>query len=136
MANAKIYRDSTEVERPPAFQEYAASALMAESVRLMSLKERGLFWSMRCYCWLNDSIPVDPAAMASTLGIPEAEVLENLTPRVLSFFELAQDDKNRLVCPALVRQMTRLIERREKQSRGGRKGVIARRNKVVPPSGR
>ncbi|OGA59958.1 MAG: hypothetical protein A3G81_25975 [Betaproteobacteria bacterium RIFCSPLOWO2_12_FULL_65_14] len=129
MAKARTYRESAIVERPPAFQQYAAAELGAEAVKLMTPAERGLYWSMMCYCWLNDSIPLDPALMARALGFTEAEVVENMTARVLGFFEHADDDSKRLVCPALVRQMERIMERRIAQARGGRAGAKARREK-------
>jgi hypothetical protein len=133
MAKARTYRQSATVERPPAYQEYAAAELGAEAVRLMSPGERGLWWSMRAYCWINDSVPLDPAAMARALGFTEAEVIANCTARVLSSFEEADDDKTRLVCPALVRQMDRLMLRREAQAKGGRDAARARREKRNPP---
>jgi hypothetical protein len=48
---------------------------------------------------------------------------------VLGFFEQAEDDDKRLVCPALVRQMERLLARRLAQANGGREGARARREK-------
>jgi hypothetical protein len=81
MAKARSYRASQTVERPPAFQEYAAAELGNEDVRLMSAGERGLYWSMRAYCWMNDSIPLDPCMMARALGFTEREVADNLTAK-------------------------------------------------------
>ena len=129
MAKARIYVESSTIERPPAFQEYAAAALSTESVQLMSLQERGLLFTMRLYCWVNQSIPRDPGLMARALGLHVDEVRDQLTDRVMTFFEPAEDDQQRLICPALVRQMVRLMDRREKQAEGGRHGAKARRAK-------
>jgi hypothetical protein len=78
---------------------------------------------------LNDSIPKEAATMARALGRPESEVDEALTQQVLAFFEPAEDAPDRLVCPALVRQMEKLMQRREAQAKGGRDGARARREK-------
>jgi hypothetical protein len=129
MARKRSYRESANLERPPAYQEYAAVALTAESVRLMTAAERGLFTSMRWYCWTNDSVPADPERMARALSLGENEVRANLSETVLSFFEPAEDDSSRLVCPALVRQMDRLLHRREAQAQAGRDTARARREK-------
>ncbi len=132
MAKSRLYAESESVERPPAFQQYAAATLSAEAVQLMTLHERGLFFTMQCYCWVNDSIPLDPGLMARALGLHADEVREHLTERVLSFFLPSEDDPNRLICPALVRQMMRLIDRREKQAQAGRDSAKKRRQKGNP----
>lgn len=132
MAKARVYVESAEVERPPAFQEYAAAALATENVQLMTLAERGLLFTMRLYAWVNESIPLDPGLMARALGLHADEVREHLTERVLSFFEPAEDDATRLICPALRRQMVRLMAKREKQAQAGRDSANKRRRKRNP----
>lgn len=135
MAKARTYRESAEVDRPPAFQEYAAQALTAESFRLLSLPERGLLMTMRLYAWCNDSLPADPAQLARALSMQEGEVREHFTASVRSFFEPADDDPTRLVCAALVRQMERLMQRREAQAKSGRDSAMKRRLKRNPSLG-
>lgn len=135
MAKARAYRESAEVERPPAFQEYAAQALTAESFRLLTLPERGLLMTLRYYCWCNDSVPADPEQLARALGLPESEVREHFTPAVRSFLEPAEDAPTRLICPALVRQMERLMLRREAQAQSGRDSARKRREKGKPALG-
>jgi hypothetical protein len=126
------YEDSTpssiahdKKRRPPAFQEYGATLLNLESIKLMSLAERGLLATLRWYLWLNDTIPDEPALMARLLGLEEHDVRKNLTPAVRSFFRsghhLGMGD--RLECPELLDQMALLMERRRKQSNGGKEGA-------------
>jgi hypothetical protein len=131
------YEDSTrssiaheQKRRPPAFQEYGATLLNLESVKLMSLAERGLLATLRWYLWLNDTIPEDPALMAKLLGLEEHDVRKNLTPAVRSFFRSAQHlgFGDRLECTELVEQMRLLMERRRRQSEGGREGADNRWN--------
>ena len=135
MAKARAYRESAEVERPPAFQEYPGMALSAESFRLMSLPERGLLMTLRYYCWCNDSMPAEPGQLAHAVGLQEAAVREHFTPAVRGFFEPAEDDQTRLICPALVRQMERLMLRREAQAKSGRDSARKRREKRNPALG-
>jgi hypothetical protein len=129
MAKARHYRESTTVERPPAYQVYPGLAMSAESLRMLSNAEFGQLTRMENYCWVNDSIPAAPERMALALGRELDEVRRDCTPAVLGFFEVADDDPERLVRPALVRQMTRLMDRREKQAQGGRDAARARREK-------
>lgn len=110
-------------------------ALTAESFRLLSLAERGLLMTMRYYAWCNDSVPTDPAQLARALGLQEGDVREHFTPAVREFFEPADDDPTRLVCVALVRQMDRLMQRREAQAKSGRDSAMKRRLKRNPPLG-
>ena len=70
----------------PAYLEYASDILSNVNYRLMSLAERGLWDTMRKECWVNHFVPSHASDMAKILHIPEVEIHENLTNRVLSFF--------------------------------------------------
>lgn len=116
--------------RPPAFQEYGADLLNLESVKVMTLGERGLLATMRWCIWGNDTLPSDPAQLARVLGLPEADVRENLTEAVQSFFATAKGFSERLECPELAAQMLRLQERRDAQSRAADETNAKRKIKV------
>lgn len=96
---------------------------------MMSLAERGLLWSMRLYCWVNDSVPAEPDAMARVLGLPSEELRAALSERVRGFFEPASDRPDRLICVALVRQMEKLMQRREAQVKSALDTAKKRRQK-------
>ncbi|MBI3045065.1 MAG: hypothetical protein HYY78_19810 [Betaproteobacteria bacterium] len=117
------------IRRPPAFQEYGSDLLCLESVRLMSLGERGLLATMRWYVWTNDSLPRDLKDMARVLGLDAHDVETNYTGRVSQFFKSNPDDPLRLICPELRAQMQRMMERRRKQADGGKYGARQRREK-------
>jgi hypothetical protein len=104
--------------KPPAFQEYAASFIASKNFRLMSLEERGLLMTMRFECWENLSVPSNRATLAKYLGLDEASI--PLTDRVLSFFITYEQN---LICPELEDYRMHIKERREKQSKGGKKGA-------------
>lgn len=115
---------------PPAFQEYAASILANHSFRVLSLAERGLWHTMRLECWVNHSLPADPATLARVLGFTGEEVTRAL-PAVMPFF--AQSNGS-LICPELDDYRAHISEQREKQSAGGKNGA-AKTNAKFKTSG-
>lgn len=103
----------------PAFQEYAASLLARTEFRVMSLAARGLLFTMRLECWVNESLPSDSAKLARVLGFHPDEVGRAL-PDVMAFFKL---DGANLRCPELDDYRAHLRDRRERQAEGGRAGA-------------
>lgn len=120
-------RHELDIRRPPAFMEYGSDLLSLETVKLMSLAERGLLASMRWYVWANDSLPSDLQKMARLLGFDAEEVRATLTDAVLSFFAAAPGAPDRLICPELTAQMKRLMQRRERMFEGTLKSHKSRR---------
>lgn len=126
----RVETSRDDLRKPPAFLEYASDLLALESVQLMSLAELGLLWTMRLRCWVNGSLPKDKAQLSRLLGRNEQEVCNALTPAVMAFFKIDPDDSCRLICPELAAHMRKLMDRRIRQSEGGRAGGISRREKV------
>jgi uncharacterized protein YdaU (DUF1376 family) len=87
--------------------------------RTMSLQERGLLYSLRLECWVNQSMPADPATLARVLGLGTDMVKEAL-PLVMPFFRL---EGGQIVCPELEDYRSHLNETRAKQSEGGKLGA-------------
>lgn len=119
--------------RPPAYQEYGSDLLSLESVREMTLAERGLFVTMRWYAWANDTLPGDADRLAMVLGLREDEVRAALTTRVLGFFRRAEGAADRLVCPELAAQMKTLMARHEERAASGRRGGKSTQRKRNQP---
>jgi hypothetical protein len=111
--------------KPPAFQEYAASILSSKSFRVMNLSERGLLFTMRLECWVNQYIPTLSSELAKYLGFNHQEISDALSENVVSNFNKSGGS---FVCPELEDYRQHLIEQREKQSSGGKKGA-AKTNK-------
>ena len=101
--------------KPPAYQEYASTMLANISFRSMNMEARGLLHTMRLECWANYELPSDLELLSSVLGKP---VTPNFLKAVGSFFDI--DDK-RITCPELEDYRAHLEQRREKQSKGGKK---------------
>lgn len=111
--------------KPPAFQEYAATILSSKAFRVMSLSQRGLLFTMRLECWVNQAVPSLSNELARYLGVGHQELTEALSREVISFFN---DSGSLYTCPELEDYRQHLNEQREKQSAGGKKGA-AKTNK-------
>jgi uncharacterized protein YdaU (DUF1376 family) len=103
----------------PAFQVYAFDLMAKREYRLMSLSERGLFFSMLCECWANAEIPANPDELATLLGKPD-EVQVALTQRVIGFFERTPTEGFR--SSDLEAYRKNVLDKRERMCEGGRKG--------------
>lgn len=109
----------------PAFQEYAASMMARIDYRTMTLAERGLLYSMRLECWVNDLLPADPGMLAKVLGFTPGEV-EKALPAVMPLFANVDGF---LVSPELDNYKIHLADSRKRMSDGGRKGMEKRYGK-------
>lgn len=112
----------------PAFQLYASDTMADKRYRSMSLEERGLYLSILCECWVNRSMPADPQSIGKWLGYSQEVIETALTEDVLSFFEMK---KSEITSAELERYRKLLEERREKQSRGGKKGAKVKWDKSL-----
>lgn len=104
----------------PAFQEYAAAMMAKIAYRTMTLAERGLLYSMRLECWVNDRLPADQDKLAKVLGYCPGEV-KNALPAVMEFFT---EDDEFITSPDLDSYKLHLLDSRNRQVLGGRKGGI------------
>ena len=110
---------SCRLRKAPAYQEYAADILASTQYRLMGLRERGLWDTMRKECWVNGSLPVERSKLARLLNVHFDELSEALTPEVLSFFEMRG---TQLRCPELDNYRVTLEAKRLAMVAGGAKG--------------
>lgn len=111
---------------PPAYQEYAAAMIAMREFRLMSLAERGLLYTIRLECWVNERIPSNVAALAKCLGFSESETKEALTTNVKA---LLQDAGVDYICPDLEKYRKHLAEIRQKKAEGGKRGALITNSK-------
>jgi hypothetical protein len=116
---------------PPAYMEYAAAMLANVQYRTMSLGERGLLDTMRRECWVNHSLPNNPAVLARVLGF-DTQQIEDTLPCVMSFFRVVE---SQIICPELEDYRSHLLAIREKQSEGGKRGAsLTNQGKRKPAS--
>jgi len=120
----------TQNRKPPAYQEYAATILADRNFRLMTLAERGLFFSMRLECWQNSEVPAIENDLAKYLGYEVSEIQKALTLRVTSFFNLNNSLFN---CPELDDYRQHLEQQKARQSEGGKRGAAIVNGKSNKP---
>lgn len=104
---------------PPAYQEYAASTLANVDFRKMSLSARGLLYTLRLETWIETPIPSDVFELSQLLRFDVHE-LEAALREIRPFLS---EDKGQLRVPELDDYRQHLIDRREKQSAGGKEGA-------------
>lgn len=112
------------MRRPPAYQEYPSDLLANENYKLMEMEERGLFHSLRHYCWVNESIPANESALAELLGLTESYLDKIFSRRVRSFFCKSEADPNRLISPELTDYKQGLIEKSSRKAEAGKLGGL------------
>lgn len=93
------------------------------SFRSMSLEARGLLYTLRLECWVNENLPCDRKLLSAVLGKP---ITQEALQAVNLFFDITDD---LIICPELENYRTHLAEIREKQRRGGKIGAERKRNK-------
>jgi len=118
-----------EFIRPaPAYQIYPSNIMSNINWRTMSLEQRGLMITLQFECWVNGSVPSNPETLAKLLLIGDSSLKDLLSNEVMSFFDI-RDEK--IVCPELAAYKDILDKRRSKQSEGGKKGQIIKKNKQL-----
>jgi uncharacterized protein YdaU (DUF1376 family) len=59
----------TDSTKSPAFQFYPKDYLSDAKTRVMTFKQRGMYWDLVSHCWLEKGLPDDPKEIARILGI-------------------------------------------------------------------
>lgn len=103
----------------PAYQEYAANMMARFEYRTLTLAQRGLLYSMRLECWVNQFLPESAEILARILGFDPAEIAAEL-PYVMPFFEV---ENGRITSPDLEAYRQRVDGIRERQAQGGKAGA-------------
>jgi hypothetical protein len=103
----------------PAYQEYAANIIARLEYRTLTLPQRGLLYSMRLECWVNQCLPESPSVLARILGFDVAEVAAEL-PYIMPFFAV---EDGRIYSPDLEVYRQHIERIRERQAQGGKVGA-------------
>jgi hypothetical protein len=112
------------MRRPPAYQEYPSDLLANEHYKLMDLDERGLFHTLRHYCWVNESIPANESLLAELLNLTESYLDKTFSHRVRNFFCKSDTDPSRLISPELNDYKQGLIEKSRRRAEAGKIGGL------------
>lgn len=103
----------------PAYQEYAASMLAKTEFRVSELSVRGLLYTLRLECWVNQKLPADPKVLGKILGLSAEEVNSGLK-KLDTFFDVTD---GWITCPEHTAYKAHLAELKQARSEGGRKGA-------------
>jgi len=118
----------SSLPKMPAYQEYPADILNNEIFIQLSMAQRGLLWTLRMFCWKNESIPAGYKDIAALTGISEKEVSKLFDEKMNDFFELQFDkpDNVRMINPDLEAYRREKIAARLKRSASGKQGADTR----------
>lgn len=113
----------------PYYPLYAANIIASKYYRLLSIQERGLWISIFLECWPNVSVPNDVKQLTSYLGTRDGEITQQSLDKVLETFQIRGDQ---IFSQELEDYRRGYLERRLKQSAGGRKGAEIKKLKNSP----
>lgn len=111
-------------EKAPAFQFYPKDFLTDERVRLMSHTERGLYITLLCYCWLEQSLPSDVSQLARLMAVPCARFERLWSGPLAECFR--KGDDGRLYHKRLEEERTKQEAFRRRASDGGKSALDRR----------
>lgn len=103
----------------PSYQEYPANLIARFEYRTLTLPQRGLLYTMRLECWVNQYLPESPSILARILGFDAAEIAAEL-PYVMPFFAV---ENGRIYSPDLESYRQHVERIRERQAQGGKVGA-------------
>lgn len=109
----------TQNREPPAYQEYPATIMAKVQYRTMSLEQRGLLFTLKMECWINQSLPYDESSLAKILGFPKDQIRRCLPAAMYFFHEVSGCIRSQ----ELDDYRAHLESRKIKQAEGGRKGA-------------
>ncbi|MBT8540142.1 hypothetical protein G6722_02155 [Polynucleobacter paneuropaeus] len=126
----------SSLPKMPAYQEYPADILNNEVFMQLSMAQRGLLWTLRMYCWKNETIPAGYQDVARLIGITDKESKKLFDELVRSFFDYVLDERSkepiaRLFNKDLEEYRKEKIAARERRSKSGMMGAEAKWNKIV-----
>lgn len=109
-------------EKSPAFQFYPTDFLSDVHVVSMNLAERGAYITLLCFCWMDQSLPVDMNALARLCRVPVAN-MSRLWPALEPCFTILD---GRLVQPRIERERQKQENWRAAKVEAGQRGGLAK----------
>lgn len=106
----------------PYYKMYPADADSDERYRLMTMEERGLYWTLLNLAWVNDGLPFETVQLAQLVGLPETD-LRRLWRVVGECFFL---DGKRMRNKRQEDERAKAIRTAEKRSEAGKAGASAK----------
>jgi len=121
----------SSLPKMPAYQEYPADILNNEIFMQLSMAQRGLLWTLRMYCWKNETIPAGYTHLAKLVGITANESSKLFDEKMEKFFEYEINEKTgnmtgRMFNTDLEAYRREKIAARLKRSASGKEGAEKR----------
>lgn len=115
--------DTSTLKKNPAYLEFPADILNNEIFMQMSMNQRGVFWTMRMYCWKNGDVPEYRGGLSKLLGIGTTSLNKLLEDgKILRFFSETEDG-HRLYCHDLELYRQLLIDKKMKRIEDGKRAA-------------
>jgi len=124
-------------EIAPAFQFYVKDWLSDPNVASLSFEQEGWYIHLVCHCWMDGSIPSDPAMALRLLGIrerdlcrcEESDIIDRLNARHQDMQELLdlcfvqhEAELGKLIHPRIEKERQGQEQRRKERSESGKRG--------------
>ena len=125
----------SSLPKMPAYQEYPADILNNEIFMQLTMAQRGLLWTLRMYCWKNETIPAGYTHLAKLVGITANESSKLFDEKMEKFFEYEINEKTgnmtgRMFNTDLEAYRKEKIAARLKRSASGKQGADIRWNQT------
>ena len=115
----KATRNRSTLKKNPAYLEYPSDNLNNEVFRSMDMNQRGLCWTIRMFCWLNESVPSSFKELSVLLGVKEHFLSKAFSDGKLYEFFHRNEDSTRLHSPDLEAYRDELLRRQKKRQEDG-----------------
>lgn len=100
------------MNKPPAFQFYAADFLVDARVKLMSLEERGAYVTLLAHAWIEGPLPRELPRLAKLCDVSVAD-MERIWPAIAPCWAAADDS---ITNPRLEKERQKQAQYRKQQS--------------------
>ena len=109
----------TTLKKNPAYMEYPSDNLNNETIKSMSLSQRGLYWTIRNYCWVNGDVPADFTKLSLLLSVREVDIKKAFEDGKIEEF-LKRSDSQRFSCPDLDAYRQELLAKQIRRQQNGK----------------
>jgi hypothetical protein len=119
--------DTSTLKKNPAYLEFPADILNNETFMQMNMSQRGVYWTMRMYCWKNGTIPASVDELSKLLRM-SASTLSKLMEdgKIDSFFTHMEEDMRRLFSRDLEAYRQDLLDKKKLKAENGKRGAEKR----------
>lgn len=112
------------LKKNPAYMEYPSDNLNNETFKSMSMLQRGFYWTIRMYCWVNGDVPACFTKLSQLLSVKESEVRKAFDDGKLGELLSLSDDLKRYYCPDLEAYRQELLAKQRRRQEDGKSAAV------------